>query len=409
MKNIIFRTAVAVGLLAASFPPDARAAAGDLYVAEATGGGVVYRFTPAGKRSTFASGLYQPVALAFDLAGNLFVGDSGAGITPQPSTICKITVDGTVTTYATITSTQLLGIAFDGAGNLLVSTGSEILKIAPDGTQSTFVSPLEGVWALAFDRLGNLYAAINASGANSIKKVAPDGSSSTFVAFSGPGESITAMTFDADGNLFAQRGSSILKITPDGEQTTFALGDFLSALSFDASGNLFAGLNAFSASEPAIVKLTPEGTKTTFASGPLLPSAFAVEPNTEKLRNISARGLVGTADEVLIGGFIVGGNALANNAVVARAIGPSLSAAGVTNALQDPVLELHDASGAIIASNDNWQDTQKAQISASGLAPINPKESAIFATLPAGNYTAVVHGAGDTTGVALVEVYSVNQ
>ena len=136
---------------------------------------------------------------------------------------------------------------------------------------------------------------------------------------------------------------------------------------------------------------------------------LAFEPVTEKLRNISARGLVGTGDDVLIGGFIVGGNALANNAVIVRAIGPSLAQGGVTNSLADPTLELHNASGAIVGSNDDWQDTQEAQITATGLAPTNPNESAIYATLPAGNYTGVVRGTGDTTGTALVEVYGINQ
>jgi hypothetical protein len=82
---------------------------------------------------------------------------------------------------------------------------------------------------------------------------------------------------------------------------------------------------------------------------------------------------------------------------------------GVANPLADPILELHNATGVLVASNDNWQDTQEAQITASGLAPTDPKESAIFATLPAGAYTAVVRGAGDSTGVGLVEVYSVTQ
>ena len=77
--------------------------------------------------------------------------------------------------------------------------------------------------------------------------------------------------------------------------------------------------------------------------------------------------------------------------------------------LDDPTLELHDASGAIVASNDDWQDTQEAQITATGLAPTDPNESAIYVTLPAGNYTGVVRGAGDTTGTALVEVYCINQ
>ena len=72
-------------------------------------------------------------------------------------------------------------------------------------------------------------------------------------------------------------------------------------------------------------------------------------------------------------------------------------------------LELHNSSGAIIASNDNWQDTQKAQIMASGLAPTNARESAIYATLPAGAYTAVMRGVNDATGIAVVEVYNLSK
>ncbi|CAN5602254.1 hypothetical protein BH18VER1_BH18VER1_14930 [soil metagenome] len=141
----------------------------------------------------------------------------------------------------------------------------------------------------------------------------------------------------------------------------------------------------------------------------MLPHGFAFEPVTEKLRNLSARGLVASGDNVLIGGFIVGGNALANNAVVVRAIGPSLTEAGVSNPLPDPLLELHDRDGAIIASNNDWQDTQKSRIAASGLAPRNAKESAIYATLPAGNYTGVVRSADGATGNALVEIYSITR
>ncbi len=126
----------------------------------------------------------------------------------------------------------------------------------------------------------------------------------------------------------------------------------------------------------------------------------------QKLLNVSARAFVQGGDNVLIGGFIVGGNSLLNNLVVIRALGPSLSRNGVTNPLPDPKLELHDASGAIIAANDDWQDTQKAQIMASGLAPTNAKEPAILTRLPAGQYTAIVGNADDTTGIGLLEVYS---
>jgi hypothetical protein len=129
-------------------------------------------------------------------------------------------------------------------------------------------------------------------------------------------------------------------------------------------------------------------------------------PATQKVRNISTRGLVGTGGNVLIGGFILGGNAVATNTVLVRALGPTLTGFGVAGALQDPTLELHNGAGTLLMSNNNWKDTQQSQIQATGLAPPDDRESSIYATLPAGNYTAIVRGVGNTTGVALVEVYS---
>ncbi len=108
----------------------------------------------------------------------------------------------------------------------------------------------------------------------------------------------------------------------------------------------------------------------------------------------------------MIGGLIVSGPDSEN--VIVRAIGPSLVNFGITNALQNPFLELHDANGALIVSNDNWKDTQQAEIEATGLAPSNDLESAIVRTLPLGNYTAIVRGVNNTTGVALVEVFGLN-
>ena len=93
--------------------------------------------------------------------------------------------------------------------------------------------------------------------------------------------------------------------------------------------------------------------------------------------------------------------------VIVRAIGPSLTSFGVPGALQDPTLELHDGTGAIIATNDNWRDTQENEIEATGLAPTDDRESAIVATITPGNYTAIVRGTNDTTGVGLVEVYNI--
>jgi hypothetical protein len=131
------------------------------------------------------------------------------------------------------------------------------------------------------------------------------------------------------------------------------------------------------------------------------------------LANISTRGFVDVNDNVLIGGLIVGGGAAEGNArVLVRALGPSLAGFGVQDALQDPVLELHDANGGTIAKNDNWQtndETQKSQqseIQATGLAPTNSLESAIVTVVPAGPLTAIVRGTNGTTGVATVEVYN---
>jgi hypothetical protein len=123
------------------------------------------------------------------------------------------------------------------------------------------------------------------------------------------------------------------------------------------------------------------------------------------LANISARGFVGTGDNVIIGGFIVGdGNE--SPRIVVRAIGPSLKTAAVANPLADPVVELHDGNGLLITTNDNWTDVQKDDLQTVGLAPTDNAESAILTRLAAGTYTAIVRGKNNATGVALVEVYN---
>lgn len=119
-----------------------------------------------------------------------------------------------------------------------------------------------------------------------------------------------------------------------------------------------------------------------------------------RLANISTRGVVGTGDNVMIAGFIVTDD---TKRVLIRALGPSLP---LTGTLDDPVLELHNRNGDIIASNNNWADTQQQDIAATGLSPGNSRESAIVMTLPAESFTAVVSGNNGTTGAALVEVYN---
>ena len=125
--------------------------------------------------------------------------------------------------------------------------------------------------------------------------------------------------------------------------------------------------------------------------------------------NVSTRGRVGVRDEVLIGGLIVTGGD--SKTVIVRALGPSLGTGAhpLAGALVNPVLELHDGSGNLLSSNDDWVNSpQHSAIVASGLAPPNSLESAILTTLSPGNYTAIVRGANTTTGLGLVEVYDLD-
>jgi hypothetical protein len=122
-----------------------------------------------------------------------------------------------------------------------------------------------------------------------------------------------------------------------------------------------------------------------------------------KLANISTRGFVNTGDNVMIGGTIILGNTATQ--VLFRAIGPSLTVFGVPNALQDPVLELYDGNGALLAQNDDWRSSQETQIIATTIPPGDNRESAILTTLTPGSYTAIVRGKNNFTGVALVEAY----
>jgi phospholipase/lecithinase/hemolysin len=136
-----------------------------------------------------------------------------------------------------------------------------------------------------------------------------------------------------------------------------------------------------------------------------LVEAYDLAPTpASTLANISARGLVQTGDDVLIGGFIVDNGG--SDTVVVRAIGPSLAEVGVANPLADPTLDLYDPNGALILSDDDWRDAQESLIQSTGLAPTNDAESAIIRSLTPGNYTAIVRGKDGATGVALVDVFN---
>ena len=139
------------------------------------------------------------------------------------------------------------------------------------------------------------------------------------------------------------------------------------------------------------------------------------QPSQASLSNISTRSFVQTGEHVMIGGFIVQGSG--PKRVIIRAIGPELTQFGIPDALANPRLELHNGSGTLIGTNDDWQTTiiggiitgnQVSDIQNSGHAPTAATESAIIADLPPGNYTAIQSGVNNTAGVGLVELYDLN-
>ena len=179
-----------------------------------------------------------------------------------------------------------------------------------------------------------------------------------------------------------------------------------------------SGLKPNDPAEPAIIATLPAGSYTAIidgvggAQGVATVELYDLSPNNgATLANISTRGLIQTGDNVMIGGFIIGGQSLK---VIVIAVGPSLIPFGINNALTNPQLELHDANG-ILAGNDNWQTTQlggiitsdqSAAIQNSDLAPSNSAESAIIATLPPGNYTAIAQGVGAEIGVGVMQIFA---
>jgi sugar lactone lactonase YvrE len=425
---------------------------GNLFVAD-SGSGSIYKFTPSGVRTTFASGLNGPCGLAFDHAGNLFVASS------LDRAILKFTPGGVRDAFASLSSP--FDLAFDSAGNLFVTAwdGGHIYKFTPDGVRSTFAE-LGAPEGLAFDRTGNLFVVDEDTG--NIFRFTPDGVRGTFaeavglgmdeVAFlafqptpttssSGRLQNISTRAFGHTGDnamiggfiitgsgqkkvILRAIGPSLINhgITHPLQNPTLELHDHTGALIasndnwIDAPNKqeiMNSGLAPTNNLESAILMSLSPGAYTAIVrgvsngTGIALVEGYDLDPAAgSKLGNISTRALVQTGDNVMIGGLIMVGPG--SDKVLVRAIGPSLAQKGITNPLADPMLELHDGNGTLLASNDNWKDTQQAQIQATGLAPTNDAESAIVQTLEPGNYTAIVRGKNDTIGVALVEVYGLN-
>jgi hypothetical protein len=223
----------------------------------------------------------------------------------------------------------------------------------------------------------------------------------------------------ANPTLELHDGTGAVIATNDDWQTTIIRGIITGSQVSDIQNS---GHAPTAASESAIIANLPPGNYTAIVrgvnntTGVALVEVYDLSPDaSSSLGNISTRSFVQTSDNVMIGGFIVQGTG--PKRVIIRAIGPELTQFGITNPLANPTLELHNQAGALVASNDDWQTTiiggiitssQVSDIQNSGHAPTAASESAIIADLPPGNYTAIVRGVNNTTGVALVEVYDLH-
>jgi len=180
----------------------------------------------------------------------------------------------------------------------------------------------------------------------------------------------------------------------------------------DATAIMNTGIPPKNDAESAIIATLAPGHYTAVLSGANASAGngvievYDLESGTNStLENVSTRGYVGAGDDAMIGGLIIGDGELP--IVVLRAIGPTLTSAGIADPLLDPTIELHDGNGAVIAFNDDWKLGQPQSVIATQFAPSDDRESVIVAFLAPGNYTAVVRGKAGTTGVALVEAYRI--
>jgi len=315
---------------------------------------------------------------------------------------------------------------------------SESFPVVYDPAKNQILQPPDGVWTASFPVLdaqiqsdgrivlAGQFTSYKGTPARGLVRLHPDGTVDN--------------TFNTGGGAQWTQTTEISTFFPTVDRIALqADGKFLLSGSFEAfNGTLAPGLTSISPNGSVDTSFVAPATRdkssrvsTGFAlqsdgsfllSGPYSSTGIA-SPSLIRLldmttvANLSTRLPVGTGENVLIEGFIVDGPAGSTKKIMVRAIGPSLAAFGIGDALANPTLEIHDANNATVATNDDWKITQvgglisgdqSAEIAASQLAPSNDLESAIIASLAPGAYTAVVRGAGDTIGTGVVDAYDLS-
>ena len=256
----------------------------NLFVSDWTSGNI-YEFTPDGVKSIFASGLYYPMGLAFNSAGDLFVGTSIYG-----TNIYKFTPDGVKSVYRSIADSYPLGLAFNQAGDLFASSGdNNVYEFTPAGVQSVIAFLPEPGLGLAFNSTGDLFVDTMSQARFDIIEITPGGVQSTFASWYGyyPGALAfngAGTLFEADGGYAADGHSGIInQFTPAGGQSTFASGlDDPLGLAFNSAGDLFVA----DYGSGNIYEFTPDGTQFLFATGLPSPESLAFTPRSEPAQTV---------------------------------------------------------------------------------------------------------------------------
>ena len=362
--------------------------------------------------SIFTPGL-SVAGIAFGPTGDLFGASFDRGGVYR--------MDGTTgQIIAKISGTEVsrpISVAVGPDGDVYVTDNALSRVVRYDGRTSVYKGVfasgggLLSPWHLVFGPDGDLYVANSLDG-HILRFDGTTGASKGTFASSGTVQTAFGVAFGPDGNLYVTASTNDPVFRFNGTTGAF-MGAFTTgrqlvnadALAFGPDGDLYVA--NFSSQEVDRFDGTTGAFRLAITDKTVGNASGIAFTPAAKVLNISTRLAVQTGDNVLIAGFIITGEEPRD--VIVRAIGPSLSSAGVDNALANPILELHDGSGAPISANDNWKEAQQAEIEATTLAPTDDLESAIVARLAPGNYTAVVRGANDTTGVGLAEVYDLNQ
>lgn len=377
----------------------------------------------------------QKVGYVGNNSGTLQFNDVFA-VAPGPYSVTIAYTNGDPVRYAllSVNGNQGMPLTFPSTGSFQTVGSIQATVVLNTGSNTLeFYNPIVGSWAPDFDQiqfncptsyLGNISTrSFVQTGDNvMIGGFIVQGTHSKRVILRAIGRELSQYgvpNFLVDPTLELHNAGGALIASNDDWQHTIIGGIITSDQVQDIEDS---GLAPQDALESAIIADLPPGRYTAIVrgfndtTGIALVEAYDLMPSLHAtLGNVSTRSFVQTGDDVMIGGFVVQGTQPKN--VIIRAIGPELSQHGVPDFLADPTLELHNANGTLIASNNDWQHTiiggiitqnQVQAIQSSGHAPTDPSESAIIANLRPGNYTAIVRGVNNTVGVALVEVYDLH-